>query len=280
MQNIQISLCNVKCDHESQATKFHKIQLNTFRDIIHKITIPSLPWSPNIFSDGYRRGKSFAGCDLLVFDYDNGTPTINQAADFFSSKGLAHIIGTTKSHQKEKIVKGSKKIKPPCDRFRVVIPAVGFANNIAQFNYQMRMVSKHIKGVDTSCAEGARFYWPCTDIVKNNSGDIYKAVKPKSLEYIAKKIEKLKKDDLELGKCGYIPDEIRAFIRIGAVQGERRPSLFKYAARLTRLGWCEGRIYSALLEAPFYKEDLNIDDMMRQIKRGILYGKGNEGYAV
>jgi hypothetical protein len=190
------------------------------------------------------------------------------------------MIGTTKSHQKEKKSKTSSVIKPPVDRFRVIIPAVGFSSNILQFNYQMKRVAKAFYGIDSSCAEGARFYWPCREIVCHTSGKSYRAVKPASTEVLLKKIEQLKKNDRELGRAGFIPHDVLAFIKYGVSQGQRRPSLFKFAAKLTRYGWSRDEIMSKLLEAPFYKEDLKIHDMMRQIERGISYGKNNEGYSV
>ena len=84
--------------------------------------------------------------------------------------------------------------------------------------------------------------------------------------------------DVELGQCGWVPDEIRAFISHGAGQGERRPALFKFAAKLTRFGWTAEKVTAKLINAPFFKDDLKTEDMLRQVERGIQYGQGYEGY--
>ena len=67
-------------------------------------------WAPAQFSGQNRRIKDATRLELLVLDVDDGC-TLSEALEVF--KDFAHVVGTTKSHQKEKngVV---------CDRFREV----------------------------------------------------------------------------------------------------------------------------------------------------------------
>jgi len=72
-------------------------------------------WSPGLFEDGHRATKSFRGEDVLGLDVDGGM-TLERAVAVLGQNGLAGALLPTKSHQKE------KDSKPPCDRFRVILP--------------------------------------------------------------------------------------------------------------------------------------------------------------
>ena len=277
---LQISVSKSKCFHESEALHFKKIDLDDLKDIIPHITKENYPWSPNIFSDEYRHGVSFCRCDLLGLDYDTGTPTLIDIITRLNKSDLAFIVGTTKSHQKEKTCKKSKKTLPPLDRFRVILKVEGFADNIIQFNNQIKRLANKLDGIDTSCSEGARFFWPCREIIAHRDGKSLKAPRKIQKEKLKSRIKQIKQSELLLGKSGWLPSELIVFFKTGTHVGDRRPCLFKYGARLTRLGWPENKVIDVLLSAPFDKSDLEYKDMLRQVKRGIAYGKSEEGYSI
>jgi hypothetical protein len=80
----------------------------------------------------------------------------------------------------------------------------------------MTDVKHSIIGIDTSCAEGARFFWPCNKIIQLCDGKPYQAIKPIKIDKIDKLWQSSCKELEELGKCGWIPDEVLKFFNSGA----------------------------------------------------------------
>ena len=70
-------------------------------------------WSNCSWREGRRTGESFLCSDFMALDFDDPTTTLAQAVNEWCD--TRHVIGTTKSHRKEKngIV---------CDRFRIIAP--------------------------------------------------------------------------------------------------------------------------------------------------------------
>ena len=123
-------------------------------------TISRYPWTPAIYRGGVRRESHFLQSRLIVLDYDEGL-TLADAQRKFAR--FRNIIGTTKSHQKP------KGEHPPCDRFRVVL---FFMYNL----YSMRMYKENYAAYvklaksDEKVKDGARFFFPCSEIISCNEG--------------------------------------------------------------------------------------------------------------
>jgi hypothetical protein len=118
------------------------------------------PWAPAIYRGGVRRESHFIQSRLIVLDYDDGL-TLEQAMQKFAR--YRYIIGTTKSHQKQ------KGDKPPCDRFRVVL---FFMHNVYSLQVYKENYAKYVEhaGSDAACKDGARFFFPCVEIIACNEG--------------------------------------------------------------------------------------------------------------
>lgn len=86
----------------------HAVSLSEFSR-----TLLTNAWVAGVFRDGIKRNANFMYADLLGFDFDSPKFTLDDALKYFAP--YAHVIGTTKSHQKEKA--GAA----PCDRFRVAV---------------------------------------------------------------------------------------------------------------------------------------------------------------
>lgn len=113
------------------------------------------------------------GVSLLCLDYDAET-SLKTAQEILDKQKVQYLIYTTRNHQKEKkmpdkydsksglVIPG--KIKPPCDRFRVVIPLSHIAK-IAPNDYRswylhcVDTLGLPRAGLDTGCAEIARLFW-------------------------------------------------------------------------------------------------------------------------
>lgn len=125
-------------------------------------------WSPLIWTDG-RRGKDhFAGCEYIAIDCDNGVTTLKEAVEWCKDCGVAHIIGTTKSHGKEKISPSGKR-EPGCDRFRMVLKAETLCKDIETYTQNMSWFIKYFDA-DKACKDGGRFFYPCKEVVSMADG--------------------------------------------------------------------------------------------------------------
>ena len=111
-------------------------------------------WSPCVWRSSYRRRENFAFSDYLVLDFDHGMTLDTAINNVFCD--INHVIGTTKSHQKEKngVV---------CDRFRVVLKLSERITDIDTYTSVYRYFARHWES-DLSCTDAARFFYPCTSI--------------------------------------------------------------------------------------------------------------------
>jgi hypothetical protein len=117
-------------------------------------------WSPILFTNGIRTETNFKAVLACALDFDSPVTTLDWALETF--KNHAHIIGTTKSHQKEK--KGIT-----CDRFRVVLLFNEIIKDLNLYKYNMGILTTKYNA-DKACKDGARFFFPCTEIVSRGNG--------------------------------------------------------------------------------------------------------------
>ena len=118
-------------------------------------------WSPIVWERGKRKKTSFQLTNLMAFDFDSGEWTLEDAENWANTLHVPFVLGTTKSHQKEKV--SGESVSPACDRFRLVFLAED-CMDIEDYEYTMRSLMDEIP-CDTSCKDGARFFFPCTKIV-------------------------------------------------------------------------------------------------------------------
>jgi hypothetical protein len=114
-------------------------------------------WSPCIWEGGRREQARFLRADWLVLDFDSGETTLAEACRAYCD--MIHIIGTTKSHQK---VKGEQRA---CDRFRVMVRFERPVENLRDYRFLMTRALRR-STADPSAKDGARFFYPCTEIVQ------------------------------------------------------------------------------------------------------------------
>ena len=125
-------------------------------------------WSPIIIKGGHRLEKNFLGSYICALDFDAPYTPLACAIEEF--KDFSHIIATTKSHQKPKngVV---------CDRYRVVLWWERLITDLAEYKFNL---SKQIDNYysDKACKDGARFFFPCVDIVSSNGNGKLVPVQP------------------------------------------------------------------------------------------------------
>jgi hypothetical protein len=116
-------------------------------------------WSPIEWANGVRSESGFLGCRWVVLDFDEDKP-LQWAMDTY--RACRGFIGTTKSHQKEK----NGKI---CDRYRVAFLMQTRCTNLRAYKATLARRAEAL-GADKKCVDGARFFYPCTEIVQIMNG--------------------------------------------------------------------------------------------------------------
>jgi len=128
--------------------------------------ITSKNWSPQTFFQDNtgrmaRLNDNFQSTDFMVLDIDDGM-TIEEAKIAF--KEYACVLAPTKSHQKEKTTP-SGKVKPACDRYRIIIPLERTVTDKVEFKATWFAAKDIWPFMDDACKDFARFYFPSTGIL-------------------------------------------------------------------------------------------------------------------
>lgn len=112
--------------------------------------ITTQAWSPIVWRGGVRKEKNFLKAYFAVIDVDNGMSLKEAINEKFADFDC--LIGTTKSHG----IKG--------DRFRVIfrLEKPIYDVNVWRATHEGLI---EMFGADKSCKDGARWYYPCKEIV-------------------------------------------------------------------------------------------------------------------
>ena len=124
-------------------------------------------WCPAILKDGYRTSKNFAAALWIGVDFDEPEYTLSQCLDEVTQAGLAHVIGTTVSHQKP------KGDAAPCDRFRLLLRMPRVVTDADLYKRVVVATAGAFASSDKSCTDVVRFFLNCTEIVSAANGFPY-----------------------------------------------------------------------------------------------------------
>jgi hypothetical protein len=218
---------------------FKTCRLDTFENLSQLLT--KVVWSPIVFKDGRRLRTHFMGARLLVLDFDSGEMTIARAQDIWCD--CRHIIGTTRHHQKV------KDGKPACDRFRVVMEFSDIVTSIGDYEATMRHFIDEY-GADPACKDGARYFFPCVDIV-SVSDDGYKQdiiIAPDPIPGSYKKVLNAKSTQYKLTKK--FPKWVTKYLKDGAPAGHRHRQALGVAVELFEVGFTSDLVHEALSNVP------------------------------
>ncbi len=95
---ITISLSESKSTLASMHTQFSANKFHKLEELAEAIT--NHHWSPIVWQRNCRKRDNFLSCRLMVLDFDDPGYSLAQCLNDWCD--TVHIIGTTKSHQKEK----------------------------------------------------------------------------------------------------------------------------------------------------------------------------------
>lgn len=216
-------------------------------------------WSPVIFKDSHRRKASFESCDVLAFDFDDGY-SIEDAINLVQTWNSWAIIGTTKSHQKE------KSGEAPCDRFRMILRASSSCVDREQYEYNMELWLEKLKA-DKSCKDGARYFYPCEEIVFKQTGDtIDWHLLPEN--YI-RELDRFKKNQKAAERHrhqGTIPRWIQTRVSEGVTPGNRHRYCYAIGAALSEIGYGIDEITEFICRGPLAA--IGVQDVRRCVENG------------
>lgn len=215
-------------------------------------------WSPGIFNNNYRNLTNFKEMHVIALDFDEGMSIVE--AELMLS-GYRHVIATTRNHQKEKKL-SSGKIKPACDRFRVVLalsaPITSNDVYVATFN-ELRTL---FPAADSACSDASRFFYPCVEVVSgSDEGQCITPAIPKV------KPETAPKRVLTEEERGKLSRSTLEFIAIGPKENRNR-SAFKAAKDLQEQGYDQEEAEVLLTQCPTLGEPgFELKDLQKAIKQ-------------
>lgn len=200
------------------------------------IVLLSCIWSPIVWRSGLRQAANFKEASYLALDFDDGRWMLCDAKNWVQENNYTAIIGTSKSHQKEKVSKDGT-VQPATDRYRIVIPFERTVTRGTEYRAIMETVFKDIP-CDQSCKDGARFFYPCKKIYHSQTGEPFKLPDVSTIikQYDAPLTED-ETEDLEDIRAGVMPVWITSALNHGVPPGRRNVTLFRIAATLAGAGY-------------------------------------------
>lgn len=147
----------IKLSISNDITKFFKSVEVPFKNL-GNIT-SNYNYSSSSYKDGYRKKSNVISIgNVIIFDFDDGSITIDEMEKYLKKNNVTAIIATTKSHQME------KNGKPKCDRYRLLIPFdEELKIDVSDYSLFYQFMSEILrieKAIDPACKDSSRFYYP------------------------------------------------------------------------------------------------------------------------
>ena len=209
-------------------------------------------WSPSIFHDGVRKEANFKCSSVLGLDFDD-TISLEEAISLFSD--YRFIIGTTRSH-----TEGAHRFRVMLKLDRVITDPQDYRNIVK--HYVSRFHS------DPSCKDCARFYYPCTKIIKIGLGATLPTQISLNTDKQTARKEKAKKT-LHRKKQGkkVLPLHIGRFLANGLVfSNGRNNSCFVTALELRKMGTSFEAALSLISLSPFDRTGFSDHEIFKTVR--------------
>jgi hypothetical protein len=182
---------------------------------------------------GERATKNFQGAGWAVLDVDSGA-TIQDAAALYGE--YEHVIGTTRSHMKQK---GNDK---PRDRFRVWVRLDQVCTDPNDYRETVRQLGIKLSADPQAC-DAARKFLPCTKIVSGRVDGLTAPISKFSKPVV------VTPQGVANMRQNFIPAFIREWLTVGAPEGSRNGCVFKTGYYLGRNGFNLDEILSTALHS-------------------------------
>lgn len=257
-----VSLSHSTKPHGAYHRHFYQTEISSLEHLAELMQHKT--WSPILWKDGLRLKQNFLYANLIALDFDDGKLTIKACAELLIEHGFSFILGTSKSHQKEKKT-DSGLVLPPCDRFRLVIPTEAPTTSLEVYEYTMREMM-NLFPCDISCKDGARFFFASPEIRFVNHGkktswrEIPDELKKENRNKRQEEIFKKHREESTL------PDWAAKILQYGAAPGGRHVICYRLGATLYRLGYTEEQIIGLVMKSPL--SEIGQHDVERAIANG------------
>ena len=220
-------------------------------------------WSPIVFKDSYRKAVNFLYADWIALDFDSPETTLKDALNIWCD--TAHIIGTTRNHQKIKHP-GASNEAGPCDRFRVVLKLTERCLSGKDYSFTAKRL-QNIYSADRQATDCARFFYPCTEIV---SCTAFEEDMLTQEIFVAPKIIDCRVSVPAVGDKYHIPGSLRALRKgIRPVPSHRNNTLYMVSCDLAKQGMTFERIYELVQEFFPTSEDFTQKEIEATIRSAI-----------
>lgn len=216
-------------------------------------------WSPISWNGGLRKGDNFLEAGLCALDFDSPNYSLRQCIT--DHRGFIHLIGTTKSHQKEK--RGVV-----CDRFRLVIPFMEVVNKSADYKSAISHAILKYQS-DEACSDLARFYYPCKEIVSlSEDGQSFQVMRDKNELFIKSDLH----GSIRNAPFRTPPGWVLAVLRNGVPLGSRHHTCLRIAVALSARGFSEEEILKIICQSPFgCFPDIGFEELTRTISNAVQW---------
>ena len=212
-------------------------------------------WSPAAFYGGIRKEANFKCSSVLGLDFDNGL-TLGEAMDKF--RRYRHVIGTTRSHSEK------------CHRFRVLIKLDKVVTDAGEYR---NIVSHYINRFrsDPSCKDCARFYYPCTKIIRINPGVTLSSSVPLTETRDKQRVKKNWQG--KKAKLDVLPLHICNFLANGFLfGGGRNVSCFVSAHHLRKIGVDLREAIYSVSSSPFDRKGFSDKELVGAVRSAYRLG--------
>jgi hypothetical protein len=207
---------------QSYAKNYLKQAIFALDQIVPVIT--EKVWSDSLWIDGGRKEANWCGSYFCVLDFDGDYPLEQAKKDWADT---VHLIAPTKRHGED-----------GRDRFRLIAPWQEPILSFDQYRYNTEKVASQYP-CDSSCVDGARFFWPSKEISSIQPSGYLQPTLPLPLGYKTRQemaINAKKKLDHH-GESGVLPSDIQGYIVSGFTNLKRNKQCFKAVLDLVRMGW-------------------------------------------
>jgi len=246
------SPCNEK------QTSFKIVGINTFEELAQLII--KYAWSPIIWANGRRNGVNFHVAYFAVLDFDAPGYTLLQCKNDFCD--MMHSIGTTKSHQKEKngVI---------CDRFRLVVLFEEPITDLQLYRHNLRQLADQYEA-DIACVDGARFFYPCKEIVSLSDEGFTLEIKPLPVKHHSD--EHLNSHSIINDRI--VPDRVRHYLKHGIRPGGRNDGCFIIGIELFKHGFNQAEMLNIVKNSAIQPiDDFKLEELQRALLNGYRFGQ-------
>lgn len=273
-----ISLSLAKSDDPRHQQRF--VESGSLTPTAFSATILRNIWSPIIWKDGVRTKANFLFSDYFVLDFD-GNKSLKDMIDFCNDAAVSSIIGTTKSHGKEK-VSSSGKMSPAADRFRVIFKASGRQTDSELYRYNLAIMAEHF-GCDESATDAARFFYPCKEIVhcKVVVGGGVEWL-PFDSDYVPESVRYARRRETNktLAATGTLPVWMLNILNgQEVVEADRHKTVLRLGIMLGEFGWDLKsdralKVYNQIMKLPLGRH-VGAREVLRHLENGYRIGSSN-----